>query len=125
VALTWTPQRSVSEPKELVLELTASLWWLYSHKHLGGRLRGRGEGLRGQNQLQEVLRFMRHQEYRLKAAIDAVSTHYRVSHESKSFSFSKNPIYGGSFQKIPFMWNENRPYSLMSFSLYICYMKFP
>ena len=36
MALTWTPQRSVSEPKELVLELTASLWWLYSHKHLEG-----------------------------------------------------------------------------------------
>ena len=32
-ALTWTPQRSVSEQKELILELTLSLWWLYSHKH--------------------------------------------------------------------------------------------
>ena len=45
-ALTWTPQRSVSEQKELILELTLSLWWLYSHKHLGGRLRGRGDGER-------------------------------------------------------------------------------
>ena len=55
---------------------------------------------------------MRHQEYRLKAAIDAVSTHYRVSHESKSFSFSKI-----QFMKLVFTrwWNENRPYYLLLF----------
>ena len=83
-ALTWTPQRSVSEQKELILELTLSLWWLYSHKHLGGRLRGRGEGRGGPNQLQEVLRTMRSQEYHLKAGIEAVSTRYFAPHNSYS-----------------------------------------
>ena len=65
------------------------------------------ESTRGKSQLQEVLRFMIHQEYSVKAGIEAVSTHYRVCHESQYFYV---PNFGTLTIIFSFLAYENHPY---------------
>ena len=58
------------------------------------------------SEISKLMRFKRYQEYPLKATIDAVSTHYLVSHES---NFSIGKTFSNCVIIFSFLADENHP----------------